>query len=98
MNDKYIKPILFLLIVSFVISQSVYSLEVETHEAINEMIAKGSMNGFSLDSYLKNNLEISGGVNEFFGGADVFSQVIQYFLGYVHAYFSHLDILSVVFR
>lgn len=30
-----------------------YAFEVETHEAINESIAKGNMNGFSLDSYLR---------------------------------------------
>lgn len=48
-----------------------YSLEVPTHEAINEKIASGSFNGFSLDLYLKNNLGFSKGKDEPLNGEKV---------------------------
>ena len=43
-----------------------YALNVGTHKAINEYIANNSLNGFSLDTYLRNNLGIQGGVTEKF--------------------------------
>jgi hypothetical protein len=41
-----------------------HALEVDTHKAINEYIAIGIINGFSLDSYLKNQLGFQNGVEE----------------------------------
>jgi hypothetical protein len=41
-----------------------YALEVDTHQAINKYIALGTINGFSLDSYLKNQLGFRNGVEE----------------------------------
>ena len=43
-----------------------YALNIGTHKAINEYIANNSLNGFSLDTYLRNNLGIQGGVTEKF--------------------------------
>jgi len=39
-------------------------LEVATHKEINEYIARNFLNGFSLNSYLKNHLGIQKGINE----------------------------------
>lgn len=66
MTTQFIKIVAFLIVILLMNFQSVYSLNVETHMAINGTIAKGNMNDFSLDSYLKNNLGISEGVNEYF--------------------------------
>lgn len=49
-----------------------FSLEVDTHESINERLAKGTFNGFSLDNYLKNNLGFRNGVFEKVNGDEVF--------------------------
>lgn len=38
-----------------------YALSVETHEDINEYIARTPLNGFSFELYLKNNLGIEKG-------------------------------------
>ncbi len=48
-----------------------YALNVETHKAINEYIANNSLNGFSLDSYLKSQLELQSGVDEKFNSLEV---------------------------
>lgn len=72
-NSKLYKIIPFLL--SFILFANlsyVYSLEVGTHEAINETVAKGGGGSFSLDNYLINNLGVSGGVNEFINNKKVF--------------------------
>ncbi|MBI5099611.1 MAG: hypothetical protein HZB30_10280 [Nitrospirae bacterium] len=74
-SEKFINSILSLLIVLFASSQSVYSLEVGTHEAINENVAKGSLNGISFDNYLKNNIGIAGGINEYFNDKKVFDWI-----------------------
>lgn len=76
MNSNFVRGILFFYIIAFTIPPSVYSLEVETHEAINETIAKGIMNGFSLDSYLKTNLGINKGVEESFNDKDNKANVV----------------------
>ena len=70
MNTKCFKITLFLFIILFTNLPSIYSLDVKTHKAINETVAKGIMNGFSLDSYLINNLGIGGGVSEYFKDKD----------------------------
>jgi len=48
----------------FIIPIPNHALEVDTHKAINEYIAIGTINGFSLDSYLKNQLGFQNGVEE----------------------------------
>lgn len=50
-------------------SQS-FSLQEKTHEAINQFIAQNTVNGFSLDTYLKNNLGFKAGRNDFLNGID----------------------------
>jgi hypothetical protein len=42
------------------------ALNIETHKVINEYIAKTTINGFSLDSYLDNNLNMPDGINSTF--------------------------------
>ena len=41
-----------------------YALSVETHMAINSYITENNLNGFSLDTYLKDNLGIQAGKDE----------------------------------
>ena len=41
-----------------------YALSVETHMAINSYITKNNLNGFSLDTCLKDNLGIQAGKDE----------------------------------
>jgi hypothetical protein len=48
-----------------------YALETLTHETINEYIVRNTMNGFSLDSYLKTQLGIQGGIEESFNSKQV---------------------------
>ncbi|MDA8240450.1 MAG: hypothetical protein M0Z67_08790 [Nitrospiraceae bacterium] len=57
---------LFLLPAIFLCSIASYSyaLEVGTHKAINEYVAQHTVNGFSLDAYLKNQCGIPGGIYE----------------------------------
>lgn len=43
-----------------------FSLETDTHKKINEYIATNSLNGFSLDTYLKNQLGFTNGIKEEF--------------------------------
>lgn len=43
-----------------------FALETDTHEKINEFIATNNLNGFSLDSYLKNQLGFADGIKEEF--------------------------------
>lgn len=49
-----------------------YALEVKTHEAINEYIAKNTLNGFSLSDYLDENLGFRGGEEEEIKGQKVY--------------------------
>jgi hypothetical protein len=59
-------------IVLLMSSPAAFCLEKPTHEAINEKIALGSFNGFSLDTYLKNNLGFIDGTIEEVNGQKVF--------------------------
>ena len=72
MKAKFLKTELFLLIILLTNCPSAHSLSVETHEAINYTIAEGTMDGFSLDSYLKNNLSLSEGIVAIFDSKTVF--------------------------
>jgi len=57
----------FLILLSlFVYGSSSYALETETHKAINKYVAQNTLNNFSLDSYLKNNLGLTKGKEEEF--------------------------------
>lgn len=64
---KIILKVFFSLIILFcIIPLPNYALEVETHKEINEKIAKGTINGFSLNNYLKNQLGFQNGYDEVF--------------------------------
>ncbi len=53
---KKILLLTFVTIFSFI--SFCHGLETGTHEIINEHIARNTFNGFSLDSYLKDHLQI----------------------------------------
>jgi hypothetical protein len=73
--DK-VKSIITILCIGLFLNTSLsYSLEVSTHEAINERIASGLFNGFSLDSYLKNNLGFTKGKDESVNGKKVYELI-----------------------
>ena len=54
------------IILSIFIASFSYALDVETHKEINTYIAQHALSGFSLDSYLKNQIGIQNGINEQF--------------------------------
>jgi len=56
------KSFIFIFAALLIISSSGYSLETNTHEFINEYIARNTLNGFLLDAYLKDQLHISEGI------------------------------------
>ena len=45
-----------------------YSLSEDTHQAINEYVAKNTVGGFSLTDYLINNLGFDGGATDEISG------------------------------
>jgi len=65
---KYILLILFVICLDHNLS---YALSVQTHQKFNEYIAKNNVNGFSLDSYLKNFLGLENGINESFNNIEI---------------------------
>lgn len=67
-NKRVILFITFLIILTW-ISQS-FSLSKPTHEAINQYIAQNTVNDFSLNTYLKNNLGFNAGEEEPLIGVD----------------------------
>ncbi len=48
-----------------------YSLEKETHRAINQYISENMVNGFLLDTYLKSNLGFARGKDQPINGQKV---------------------------
>ena len=44
----------------------IHALSVQSHELINQYIVKSSLNGFSLDSYLRSTLQFPNGIDEVF--------------------------------
>jgi hypothetical protein len=60
-------------ILSIFIASFSYALDVETHKAINAYIAQHTLNEFSLDSYLKNQLGIQSGINELFDSGSLWT-------------------------
>jgi hypothetical protein len=67
-NMKKLFPAILIIIV--VISFKAYALTENTHKAINERIAQRSINGFSFDTHLINQLGFSKGVTEDLWGID----------------------------
>ncbi len=58
------RVILFVFIFFVIFHSLSFALSPETHEEINEFVAKNTLDGFSLDSYLKNQLGFENGVEE----------------------------------
>ncbi len=69
------KRIIFILLFALVVLDNAYGLEKPTHEILNEYIAKNTINGFSLDNYLVNQLEIKGGSGEEINGYKIFKWI-----------------------
>jgi hypothetical protein len=63
MKTRVLKLMVFLVILTLVRVQHVDALMVETHQAINDQVAKTPINGFNLDGYLKTNLGMVHGIN-----------------------------------
>ncbi len=70
MKTIFSKSLMLLLIISAIAVNS-YALEVETHRAINEHIVKNALNGFSLGTYLKNQLGFQNSTDEKFNSLKV---------------------------
>lgn len=66
MIKKHLLQILIVQMIVSIFCVHSYALEKETHQDINEYIATKTLNGFSLDAYLKYQLRISAGVEETF--------------------------------
>jgi hypothetical protein len=66
MIRRHLFQILIAYIVVSIFCLHSYALEKESHKAINEYIARNTLNGFSLDSYLKDQLGIQEGIEETF--------------------------------
>lgn len=66
-KKKTMKKILLVTLAIVLICVSpIYALKTETHEAINEYIARNTLDGFSLDLYLKDKLGIQEGIEQTF--------------------------------
>jgi hypothetical protein len=63
-TKRIAKKILGILGVALLCTSSIYSLETDTHEEINEYIARNTLNGFLLETYLKDQLGMQSGVEE----------------------------------
>jgi len=65
---KKLKNIILLLLLAFCLqlASQVFALNTDTHKNINEFIGLNTLNEFSLDSYLKNQLALSDGKDEKF--------------------------------
>ncbi|RJQ22795.1 MAG: hypothetical protein C4560_01760 [Nitrospiraceae bacterium] len=63
-TEKWYVFILLLILCQFPIFA--VALETDTHKKINEYITANTLNGFSLDAYLKNQLNFSNGIEEEF--------------------------------
>lgn len=69
MRKKALSFVLTLIVILMCSSQS-FSLQEETHGAINKHIAQNVVNGFSLNNYLINNLGFKAGSEEVLSGID----------------------------
>ena len=68
---KYMLTIFTVQIVIAVLSLHSYALEKVTHYALNEHIAKNTMQGFSLKDYVTKELEFEEGEETIFNGKEV---------------------------
>ena len=68
MRDNKLLILIFIVLILGVWASQGYSLLQDTHKAINEEVAQRTINSFSLDGYLKNNLGFEGGFEEFLYG------------------------------
>ena len=71
MFSKLRTTIIKIFIIVLLIQGTAFALDLSTHRAINLHIANSTMNGFSLDQYLKSNLDFSQGIGEKFDGRRV---------------------------
>jgi hypothetical protein len=58
--------ILIISIVLFSLCENLFALDMDTHRLINLSVANSTMNGYSLDQYLRNQLSFKQGVGEIF--------------------------------
>ncbi len=63
--------IINIFIIIFLIQGTAFALDPSTHRAINLHITNSTMNGFSLEQYLKSNLDFLQGIGEKFDGLRV---------------------------
>jgi len=64
------KKMIMTIAILLAITPPSYALNTATHQLINENIAKTTMNGFSLDIYLKDNLGIQNGINTVYNSSE----------------------------
>jgi hypothetical protein len=69
-NNKTLLLIFVLFIYLIVYVSWVHALQPYTHSDINENVAQRTINGFSLNDYLTNNLELIEGIDEELKGLD----------------------------
>ena len=62
-------------ILNFLVSDQCFSLEKETHKALNEHIAKTSINNFQLNLYLSNQLGFEGGIEKILNKKEVWKWI-----------------------
>jgi hypothetical protein len=65
---------MLMMISVFTVSQTM-ALETDTHRAINQYIVQNNLGGFSLDSYLKNQLGMTDGKDTYFNNKHVFEWI-----------------------
>ncbi|MBI5676514.1 MAG: hypothetical protein HZC48_11955 [Nitrospirae bacterium] len=78
MKKHILLPILVasaILSLNFLVSDQCFSLEKETHKALNEHISKTSINNFQLNTFLSNQLGFEGGINKSLNGKEVWKWV-----------------------
>ena len=64
MRKQPVSLFIFTIAILLFWSAKVFALMEDTHKAINEYIAQGMISGFSVDTYLKNNLGFAAGSQE----------------------------------
>jgi hypothetical protein len=98
MKAKILSLLVIFSIVTLMTIQDVDALMPETHQVINEQVAKTPLNGFVLDSYLKNNLAIIKGIDHIYNG-NTASKWISLGGSYEDIPFPHLpEIFNYVLR
>ncbi len=69
MKNIFLKQMLMLSFMLAIVATT-HALDVETHKAINDYIAHNSLNGFSLGTYLSEQLGLQGGIEEKFNSVE----------------------------